>query len=114
MHYLKQIIKTIDLFGQPIELSFNQNPLQKSLFGGINTLILMIIFISITFQGFLEILLRTNITSFTTDIYPSQPPYLDINPHVLNWAISFQPSSLNTWGDIGRFFKVEVFQGIYT
>jgi len=28
----------------------------------------------------------------------------------MNWAISFNPSSLNTWGDIGKFFKVEVFQ----
>ncbi len=65
---------------------------------------------AIIFQGFLEIARRANITSFTTDIYPSQPPYIDLNPNVMNWAISFNPSSLNTWGDIGKFFKVEVFQ----
>ena len=113
MFPFKEAIKAIDLFGQPIQFSFNRKTFHKSFFGGVNTIVLLTIFMVIAFQGFLEIALRANITSFTTDIYPSQPPYIQLNPTSMNWAISFNPFSLNVWGDIGKFFKGEVYQGIY-
>lgn len=114
MQSFKKFLKTIDLFGQPIQFSFNNSPVQKSTFGGVNTLLLLGLFIAIAFQGFLSIVLRANITSYTTDIYPSQPPDLNVNQKLMNWAVTFQPSTMNIWSGNGQYLKLEVLQGIYT
>lgn len=111
--YLKSFLKAVDLFGHPIQLTFNQQEAQRSIFGGINTLILLSLFIGIAFQGFLNIMMRANITSYTTDIYSNQPPYIDISPDAMNFAVSFTPTSLNVWDQM-KYFKLEVFQGVYT
>ena len=111
--YLKNFLKVLDLFGHPIQLTFNQKEAQKSIFGGVNTLILLSLFIAITFQGFINIIIRANITSYTTDIYSTQPPYIDLSPNVMNFAVSFTPSTMNSWDQM-KYFKLEVFQGVYT
>lgn len=110
----KAFLKSIDLFGQPIQLSFNQNPVQKSLFGGFNTLLLISLFAIIAFQGFLSIVMRANITSYTTDIFSTQPPALNVDQKLMNWAITFQPADANVWQGNGKYFQLEILQGIYT
>ena len=112
--YLKTFIKTIDLFGEPIRFSFNQHQIQKSFFGGITTLVLLCVFVSIAFQGFLSIINKDNITAYTTEIYSTQPPYIDVSPENMNWAVTFTPNTMNIWNGDGKYFKLEVYEGIYT
>lgn len=112
--YLKTFIKTIDLFGEPIRFSFNQHQIHKSFFGGVTTLILLCVFVAIAFQGFLSIINKDNITAYTTEIYSTQPPFIDVSPENMNWAVTFTPNTMNIWDGNGKYFKLEVYAGIYT
>ena len=109
LYFIRSFIKKIDVFGQPIQLSFNRHPLQKSFFGGCNTLILLVLFFSVAFQGFLDVITRSNITSYSRDNYELEPPFFDLSPRSMNWAISFKPSDLNLWSN-KQFFNIQVLQ----
>jgi hypothetical protein len=117
MFSVKKIIKNIDLFGQPIQFTFNQQATQKSFFGGSVTLILLTLFLAISFQGFLDVITRADITAYTNDIYSPNPPFIDFSPGIpnsLNWAITFSPTDFNVWDGPGQFFTLTALQGVYT
>ena len=106
---IKRWLKKLDLFGQPIQLSFNHSSLQKSFFGGINTFLLLVLIFYVSFQGLFDVFSRTNITSFSRDNYELNPPYVDLSPKYMTWAISYDPTTLNVWGN-KKYFTIQVFQ----
>ena len=108
-HKLKLFVKKIDLFGQPIQLSFNNTPLQKTLFGGLNTLILLLVFSLVSLQSFTEIITKSHLNTSTTDNYETNPPFMDLSPKVMSWLFKFNQDQMNVWGN-GSYFTIQVQQ----
>ena len=108
MKYLKKSFESCDIFGQPVQFSLNRKYLQKSIFGGIMTFLLIMTFILIAFQGFSDLINRQNITSYTQDVYNFRPPAIDFNSRSFSMAMSFNDQRLNN----PRYFKLQIFQGL--
>ena len=106
---LKRCLRKIDLFGQPIQLSFDGTPQQKSQVGGLLTLLLLVLFFILVSQSFLDIVLKSHLSTFTTENYETNPPYLDLSPRKMDWVISFNRPIMNTWGN-GSFFQIDLQQ----
>ena len=103
----KRLLRRIDLFGQPIQLSFDGSPQQKSQVGGLLTLLLLVLFFILVFQNFLDVVLKTHLSTFTTENYEPVPPYIDLSPRKMNWVISFNRPIMNVWGN-GSFFQIDL------
>ena len=108
MSFLKRV-KSLDFFGQPIQLTLQNQHSQTSVCGGVLTLFFLGTFASIAFQGFVDLILKNNVTSYTTDIYNFSPPAINFTEMGMKFAFSFSEPELNS----EQFFKVELFQGHY-
>lgn len=104
----KQIVKTIDMFGEPIQLSYNNNRVNKSFLGGLNSIVLLTLFFALFFQALLEIFRKSNIISYSNETYEPNPPYIDLNSEIMKWAISINPSKMKT-KRLEQYFKIEIF-----
>ena len=113
MFEIKRFLHKIDLFGQPIQLSFDRSPLQKSPIGGLLTILLLLLFSTLAVQSFYDIISKTHLNTSTTDNYEASPPFIDLSPYNMIWAISFNPPALNVWGN-GSYFHIDVQQVIQT
>lgn len=101
-------LKQIDLFGQPIQFCLNKKYFHKSVFGGIITVILIGAFLSISVQGFIDLVSRTEISAMSLDIPNVDPPFIDLKHNKFNWAFTFT-------GDprVRKLFKFDVILGAY-
>ena len=102
-------LKNIDFFGQPIQFTLQSQHSQTSACGGVLTLFFLGTFISIAFQGVIDLLFKNNVTSFTTDIYNFSPPFINFTDNGMKFAFTFSVPLLNS----ERYFKVELLQGHY-
>lgn len=100
---VKKSLKKADLFGQPIQLTFNNSPTSKSWLGGMLSLVLLSIFSVIALESLVQILEKSNLTAYMRESYESEPPFLDLSPEKLNWAVSFNVPKLNNWGFLPLF-----------
>ena len=105
MVILKYLSK-IDFFGEPIQFCLKMKHYQTSAFSGFLTLIFIGTFISIAFEGFLDLVLRSNITSYTTDIYNLSPPFINFTQYNMKFAFTLSDPTLND----ARYFKIELNQ----
>ena len=109
MKKFSTLLQSCDIFGQPIQFTLNRKYLQKSSFGGCMTYCLITTFVLIAFQGFKDLVNRTNITSYTQDMYNSVPPLIDFSSRKLNIAIAFNDLRLKD----PRYFNLELIQGLH-
>ena len=107
---IKKALESCDMFGQPIQFSLHRKYLVKSSFGGVMTFLLITTFIIIAFQGFYDLINRSNITSFTQDVHYSKPPLIDFKSKGFSLAMAFNNFKINDQ----KFFKLEIFQVLST
>jgi hypothetical protein len=108
MTSISRHIKPLDLFGQPIQLCLNKKYFHKSVFGGFLTLMMIGAFLSISVQGFIDLVARTEIFASSYEVPNVDPPYIDLSHDKLNWALTFTGEPR-----VRKLFKVEVIQGEY-
>ena len=102
-------LKNIDVFGQPIQFTLQNQHSQTSIFGGILTLVFLGTFASIAFRGVIDLFSKNNVTSYTSDIYNFSPPFINFTDNGMKFAFTFSDPTLNS----EKYFKVELIQGHY-
>lgn len=107
---VKQVFRSLDIFGQPIQLSINRKYLQKSGFGAFMTLSLITTFVIIVFQGFIDLINHENLTTFSETVYYTSPPSINFSTKKLYFALSFNDIRLND----PRYFDLNFYQGLET
>ena len=99
-------LKNIDFFGEPIQFCLKMKHSQTSLFSAILTILFIGAFVSIAYQGFIDLVLKNHITSYTMDIYNLSPPAIDFSDYNMKFAFTFSDPTLND----AKYFKVELNQ----
>ena len=109
MYRFIKYLKTIDLFGEPIQFYLKKESHHKSIFSGFLSVIIIGLFLSSSIQGFFDLVLRANINSISFDISTVDPPFIDLSPSKFNWAFQFTGGYSMT----KQLFKVEIAHKIY-
>lgn len=109
IQFFSKLLKNLDLFGDRIQFCIKNQTEHKSVLSGFLSVALIILFLSISVQGFFDLILRKDINSISADISNVNPPFIDLAPKKFNWAFQF------TGGDATskQFFKVEVAHKVY-
>ena len=99
-------LRNFDFFGEPIQFSLKSHHNQTSVLSAFLSLLFLLSFTLIAFTGFTDLLLKTHLTTDTTDIYNLSPPSMNLP---LKLLFSFSDPILNS----ATYFKIELVQSLY-
>ena len=100
---LKEMIKSCDLFAQPVTFRYAHEPEYQSLTGGLTSIVLLIIFLSIFTGNFINTFKKVKIDSKTTYIEEDDPSIYKVGTDSFMFAIGIKGIDLSQ-GD--KWFEV--------
>lgn len=93
-----KFLKNYDLFGHPITLTMKQGSTYKSVFGGVVSLIIEIVFLLLVLYSLIQLFSNKNLTISRDEINLGKSfGSLSLPPKELNFALKFDQDSLNNW-----------------
>lgn len=103
---IKRLLRSADIFGVPIQFTLNRKYLQQSIFGGILSLVLFLIFFLLALQYFYDFIYNTDFFVNTQEQYSKNPPNINLASKKFNLALTFNDVRLNNF----TFFQIDVIQ----
>ena len=80
-------LKTIDGFDQPINLYFEGETKHKTKFGGLITLIFIVVILILLISAFIQLINRTEVNITTQTDHILHPPKLTLDKHDFRFSI---------------------------
>ncbi|CAD8162344.1 unnamed protein product [Paramecium octaurelia] len=106
---IQEILRSVDIFGQSINLSFRQREKYKTSFGGFLSMCMTATIISFFYSNILSFFSMTTVTSNESLIFEDNPQLLKLDPSIFMFAIQIEQSDFIN----NPFFNITIEQRHY-